>query len=89
MRWSEQEKDYKCEGVDRAFRTFAKLADHAVTEDGIEADRKTAMEAVVIRQVPKALQNEMAEKIKSDKAFEESLKIGNRRRSGGADGSSQ
>ena len=47
------------------------------------------MEAVVIRQVPKALQNEMAEKIKNDKAVEESLKIGNRRRSGGADGSSQ
>jgi len=33
MKWSEKEKDYKCEGVDRAFRTFGKVVDHAVTDD--------------------------------------------------------
>ena len=88
MKWSEQEKDYKCEGVDRAFRTFERIVDHAVADDSAEAERKAAMEAVVVRQVPRALQSEMAEKLKNDKAYEESLRIGNKRRSGAADGAS-
>ena len=56
IKWSEMEKNYKCEGNDRALRTFGKIVDHAMAGDAKDAEKKLKMEQVIIKQAPKSMQ---------------------------------
>lgn len=55
IKWSEQDKNYKCEGKDRALRTFTKIVDHAQKREASDVEKKLQMEAVIIKQAPKSL----------------------------------
>ena len=55
LKWSEGESNFVCCGADRPFRTFAKIVDHAMTDDINEADRNQKMEELIIKQAPKSL----------------------------------
>ena len=47
--WTEQEKNYKCEGQDRKHRTFEKIIDHSNTKE-IEREIKVKkMEETIIK----------------------------------------
>ena len=61
IKWSEAEKNKKCEGADRHQRTFSKIVDRAIATDGIDADRTKKMEEVIIKQAPRSLQVELAQ----------------------------
>mmetsp|Transcript_5851 Transcript_5851/g.9404 ORF Transcript_5851/g.9404 Transcript_5851/m.9404 type:complete len:238 (+) Transcript_5851:1634-2347(+) len=70
------EKDYKCQGQDRPFRTFDKIIDHAQSYDNFDKDREIKMEELVIKQAPRSLQVDVARLIQAEKNFEASKKIG-------------
>lgn len=78
MKWSEQEKEYKCMGVDRPFRTFEKIIFHAKNRDAGDDEKRKLMDELVISQAPRSMQQELAEQLQAEKLYQESLKIGNR-----------
>ena len=61
IKWSEAERNMKCEGPDRHQRTFSKIVDRAIATDTLDADRTKKMEEVVIKQAPRSLQVELAQ----------------------------
>lgn len=89
LKWSAKEKNYKCQGPDRSFRTFAKIVDHAQQADHVEAERIVKMEETIIKQAPRALQMDLAQKIQNDKALEASKVIGAHSKSKGSGGENQ
>lgn len=56
IKWSEQDKNYKCEGKDRALRTFTKIVDHAQKRDVADEEKMKKMQEVIIKQAPRSLQ---------------------------------
>ena len=76
IKWSAKEKNYKCQGADRSFRTFEKIVDHAQFADKVEAERLVKVEETIIKQAPRALQMDLAQKIQNDKALEATKTIG-------------
>jgi len=76
LKWSEKDRGYKCEGADRQFRTFAKIVDHAQQYDKMDDERDKKREEVIIKQAPRSLQVELAQKIQNEKLAEEKMRIG-------------
>ena len=83
LKWSEKEKDYRCQGQDRPFRTFDKIIAHAQYNDKKDEEREALMEETVIKQAPRSLQMEVAQQLQREKNFEASLKIGLNRTNNG------
>lgn len=83
LKWSEKEKDYRCQGQDRPFRTFDKIIAHAQYNDKKDEEREALMEETVIKQAPRSLQMEVAQQLQREKNFEASLKIGANRTNNG------
>jgi hypothetical protein len=63
IKWSEMETNFKCQGPDRAFRTFDKIIDQGQTYDKKEKLRQQMTEELIVKQAPKSLQNEVAMQI--------------------------
>ena len=53
--WTEQEKDFKCDGQNRGQRTIGKILEHAVEADKRDAKREKDMEELIIKQAPRCL----------------------------------
>lgn len=49
MRWTEEEKNYRCQGIDRPFRTFDKIDYHYRKGEATDADRERKMEELIIK----------------------------------------
>jgi hypothetical protein len=75
-RWAEAEKNYKCEGKDRALRTFTKIVEHSAARDVADAEKAQKLEQVIIKQAPRSLQNELAQQIQAEKMLHEAMTVG-------------
>ena len=78
LKWSDKEAFFKCQGQDRAFRTFEKIIDTSKQNEVRDAIREKELEELLIKQAPRSLQMELKQQIENEKKREMSLKIGNR-----------
>ena len=44
IKWSAKEKNYKCQGADRSFRTFEKIVDHAQFDENRRLSKQQLVE---------------------------------------------
>mmetsp|Transcript_29523 Transcript_29523/g.44903 ORF Transcript_29523/g.44903 Transcript_29523/m.44903 type:complete len:148 (+) Transcript_29523:2027-2470(+) len=59
LKWSENEKNHKCEGGEMHKRTFDKIYDRADARDLEELDRLIKEEHVKVKQAPKCLRSDL------------------------------
>lgn len=90
-RWSQVEKELRCEGGDRDYRTVKKIYEAEKAKEVEDIEREKLMEEVVIRQAPRSLQQEVSQMIQAEKMIEASMQIGKGTRAAASqnDGSGQ
>jgi hypothetical protein len=49
------EREYRCQGKDRSYRTFEKLINDAKNYEIMDSEREKQMEEVIIKQAPRSL----------------------------------
>lgn len=63
LKWSDREANLRCDGKDRPFRTFEKIFNDRHLLEINEMQKDKLRDELIIKQTPKILQMEMAQKL--------------------------